>query len=319
MSRPDAPTVAAMLAERMPELVRDLAGEPSHRGRETWRFRARGSLAVEMAGAKRGAWYDHEAGEGGDALALVAHLRRETMGAAYGWALAWLGMDGEDRPRRALEARQRPPEAPPAASPPATLDLARDLWREATPAAGTLVETYLQSRGLQIEPDAPLRFHPNAWRNAAFGPRGPAMVALMSDPASAEPCGVHVTYLRADGSGKAEGERTKIMLGRAGCIRLVPDEEVTLGLGLAEGIETSLAVMQGFDWRPVWAATSAGAIARFPLLPGIGALTIFADPDGAGMRAAEDCAQRWADAGREARLCTPPAGDFNDVIRSRAA
>ena len=47
------------------------------------------------------------------------------------------------------------------------------------------------------------------------------------------------------------------------------------------------------------------------MLPGIEALTLFADPDGAGLEAAERCAARWAAAGREARICKPPAGDFN--------
>ena len=39
---------------------------------------------------------------------------------------------------------------------------------------------------------------------------------------------------------KADGQ-AKMMLGTAGVIRLVPDEEVTTGLGLAEGIETALS------------------------------------------------------------------------------
>lgn len=319
-ARPDAAAVAELLAERMTELAHDLAGEPSHRGRTEWRFRSRGSLAVVIAGPKRGAWRDHEAGEGGDALALVAHLRRTSTREAYHWALAWLGLAGGGEPRAAPpRPAAAPPEAVRDAREPATLDLARSTWLEAVPAAGTLAETYLGARSLRLEPGAPLRFHPNAWRNAAFGPRGPAMVALMSEPASGEPCGVHVTYLRPDGTGKAEGERPKIMLGAAGCIRLTRDEDVSLGLGLAEGIETALSVAQGYGWRPIWAATSAGAIARFPVLPGIEALTIFADADGAGLAAARGCAARWTEAGREARICTPPAGDFNDLVRGRAA
>jgi hypothetical protein len=68
---------------------------------------------------------------------------------------------------------------------------------------------------------------------------------------------------------------------------------VTLGLGVCEGLETGLAIMQRLDWRPVWTATCAGAIATFPVLPGIESLTIFADCDSAGMRAAETCARRW--------------------------
>ncbi len=316
--RPGAASVAAMLAELVAELVHELAGKPSHQGQLEWRFRSRGSLAVVIAGPKRGAWHDHEAGEGGDALALVRHLRGGTMGDAYAWALAWLGLSGGGEPRPMPRAAAAPPEFVCEASPPATLDLARATWTEAGPAAATMVEAYLASRGLRIETGAPLRFHPQAWRNHRFGPRGPAMIALMTDLASGEPCGVHVTYLRMDGSGKAEGERQKIMLGAAGCIRLTRDEDVSLGLGLAEGIETALSVAQGYGWRPVWAATSAGAIARFPVLPGLEALTIFADADGAGLTAAQGCAARWIEAGREARICTPPAGDFNDLVRGRA-
>ncbi|WP_456306539.1 DUF7146 domain-containing protein [Muricoccus nepalensis] len=199
---------------------------------------------------------------------------------------------------------------------PASADLGRRLWQEASPAAGTLVPVYLASRRLTLPDDAPLRFHPAAWRNRANGLTGPAMLAQMTDPATAKPLGVHVTYLRPDGSEKAEGAGAKIKLGRAGVVRLVPDEEVAEGLGLAEGIETALATMQHFQWAPVWAAGDAGSIAGFPVLNGIEELTVFADSDdrGAGLGAARKCASRWAKAGRLARITAAPAGsDFADL------
>jgi putative DNA primase/helicase len=323
---PSCAEVAAMLAERMPELTRDLLGEPSQRGRETWRYGRRGSLAVEIAGARRGAWYDHEAGEGGDALALVAHLHRSTMGAARRWALAWLGRPdaAEDRPAR--RALQRPSRAAPEPLPEPnarqqwSADMARRIWREAVAgdAPHSLVPAYFASRGLRLEPGAPIRFHPHAWRNPKYGPHGPAMLAEMVDPVTGEWRGLHVTYLRADGTGKAEGERAKVMFGGVGAIRLAPLNGSTR-LGIAEGAETTLSVAQGFGWTPVWAATSAGAIARFPVLPDVTELTLFADPDGPGLAAARKCAGRWQAAGRHARLCIPPAGigDFNDLHRAR--
>ncbi|MBL6458823.1 toprim domain-containing protein [Belnapia sp. T6] len=134
--------------------------------------------------------------------------------------------------------------------------------------------------------------------------------------------GVHVTYLRPDGQGKAEGKRPKIMLGGAGVVRLVPDEEVTMSLGLAEGIETALSVIQGHDWRPVWAAGSAGGIGAFPILSGIEALTVFADADdrGVGIAAGRRCAARWRKAGHEAQIVIPRLGeDFNDNLRRSVA
>jgi hypothetical protein len=316
--RPDIPTVCAMLAERMPDLARELVGaEPTSRARDTWRFYPRGGLAVVIAGPKRGAWHDHGAGKGGDPLGLVAHLRGIPMREALTWALAWLG----EAPGRNYRPAAAPPVAPSAgpreAVPSATLELARAMWREAVAPAGTLVETYLSSRGLTLPADAPLRFHPACPRGAE---RWPAMLALMTDPATAQPCGIHRTFLARDGMGKAPGN-AKMMAGNAGVIRLVPDDDVTTGLGIAEGIETALAVMQRAGWAPVWAATSAGAIRRFPVLPGIEALTVFADMDGPGLEAARECCRAWAAAGREARLLAPPVGDWHDVLprQERAA
>ncbi len=320
--RLDIPAIAARLAERMPEWTRHLAGEPNRAlsGRDEWRYGGKGSLSVIVAGPKRGQWFDHEAGRGGDALGLAAHLHRTAMREAFRGALAWLGEAPHHRSAAALQRPVAPPEAPRGACDAADLrkrwsvNLGRAIWREAMAPAGTLAEAYLASRGLTLPADAPLRFHPCAWRNSDNGAPGPAMVALMTMPETGEPCGAHVTYLRADGGGKADGAKPKIMLGAAGVIRLVPDEEVTTGLGLAEGIETALAVMQRTGWAPVWAATSAGAIDRFPVLPGIEALTIFADADGAGINAARACGRRWAEAGREARLLAPPAGDWDDTL-----
>jgi putative DNA primase/helicase len=199
----------------------------------------------------------------------------------------------------------------------ATVPFARAIWSEGVPALGTPVERYLASRGLTLPRNAPLRFHPACARDKE---RLPAMIALMTDPVTAEPVGVHRTFLRPDGSGKADGQ-AKMMLGGAGIIRLVPDEEVALGLGLAEGIETALSVIQGAGWSPVWAAGNAGAIGAFPVLPGVECLTLFADNDanGAGTKAARTCAERWAAAGREAIVhCPPPGTDWNDVVRSAA-
>lgn len=303
---PGIADINAALAPWIADIARELAGAaPSGRSRDALRFRGRGSLSVIVAGPERGRWYDHEAGIGGDPLGLIAHLRQCPMRDALDWARRWTG--------GAVAPRVEPPE--PARPAPDTAALARALWQEAAPARGTAVEAYLRGRGLHLPGDAPIRFHGHCPRGRE---RLPAMLALMSDARSAEPCGVHRTFLAPDGDGKAPGQ-AKMMAGRAGVIRLVPDEDVTHGLGIAEGIETSLAVMQRLDWRPVWAATSAGAIARFPVLPGVEALTIFADRDGAGLAAAQACAGRWRAAGAEARVMAPPAGDFDDMTRGGAA
>ena len=181
----------------------------------------------------------------------------------------------------------------------------------------TIALDHVQHVELARRMDAPvIRFHPNCPRKD--GPL-PAMVALMVDPATGDPCGVHRTFLLRDGTGKAAVAKPKMMLARAGVVRLVNLEEIGVGLGLAEGIETALTVMQRIGWGPVWAATSAGAIRSFPVLRAT-TLNIFADHDPAGLTAARDCAARWAEAGEEVLTHAPPPGeDWADAARRLAA
>ncbi|HVO00887.1 MAG TPA: toprim domain-containing protein [Candidatus Cybelea sp.] len=212
------------------------------------------------------------------------------------------------------------PAAPPrlAKEPPPPLDWssrAEHLWRKGAPIAGTIVEIYLKSRGCALPQSGDIRF----LEIGAFGPF-PCMMARVTDAVTARPITLHFTRLKCDGGGKAAVDRPKLLLGghrkTGGAIRLVDDAEVTLGLGLSEGIETGLAVMAG-GWSPLWATVDAGNMAGFPVLDGIESLTLFADNDasGTGRRAAEACARRWRDAGREAGIVMPmkTGTDFNDV------
>lgn len=180
------------------------------------------------------------------------------------------------------------------------IEHASRLWSETVPLAGTLAESYLRSRKLAYDGDA-LRYHPGKQM----------LVGLMTDVVTGEPCGVHRTFL------DAEGNRTaKKMLGRAkgAIVRLSPDEDVATGLGIAEGLETALAT--GF--QPVWACLSAGTIKAFPVLSGIEALTIFADHDRAGIEAANECGRRWHGAGREVTIIAPSdiGADFADLAEA---
>ena len=137
----------------------------------------------------------------------------------------------------------------------------------------------------------------------------------MTDPVTAAPTGaISRTYLGPDGRkvGKA-----KTLGAPAGIIRLSLDEDVLGGLHLAEGLETALDVMaKGF--RPAWSVGSTPIMAKFPLLAGIEALTLFADHDenGAGLRAASEAASRWLAAGRETHVYQrETTGDLNDAFR----
>jgi putative DNA primase/helicase len=195
--------------------------------------------------------------------------------------------------------------------------LALRLWNEARDARGTVVADYLASRGLSVPEDIAedvIRFHPVLKLDGT--PVG-GMVALFRDIRTDAPCGVHRTFL--DGAGRKLDRK---MLGRArgAAIKLDADECVTLALHIGEGVETCIAArLAGF--RPVWALGSASAIAAFPVLSGIEAITVLGEvgDGGANQRAAEACAVRWIEAGRDAYMVAPQVGgDLNDVWRELA-
>ena len=120
------------------------------------------------------------------------------------------------------------------------------------------------------------------------------VVGSADDPGTGTPGGAHRTFLNPDGA-----KRERKMLGRKGCVMLSPSENVHYGLGICEGIENGLAVLLS-GWAPIWAACDAGSIAKFPAVTGVDSLTVFADADTAGERAARECVERWRSAGRAA-------------------
>jgi len=75
------------LRPHIEEIARRLLGEPNRElsTRRQWRFGNRGSLAVEISGARRGSWYDHEAGVGGGPWQLVTIRGGKTNAAAIAW------------------------------------------------------------------------------------------------------------------------------------------------------------------------------------------------------------------------------------------
>jgi phage/plasmid primase-like uncharacterized protein len=191
--------------------------------------------------------------------------------------------------------------------------LARRIWDAARDARGSPVVRYLASRGITIPPPPALRYAPRCRHPS--GAYLPAMIARI-DNIDGEMIGIHRTFLRVDGSGKANIEPQKAMLGRAagGAVRLASPAE-TLMVG--EGIETCLAAMQATG-KPVWAALSTSGMETLRLPPTLRIVIILADHDrnGAGERAARAAAVRWLAEGRRARIAMPPEPgmDFADVL-----
>jgi len=184
------------------------------------------------------------------------------------------------------------------------------LWRSSRPAAGTLVETYLASRGLRLQLPSTLRFHPRLKHPS--GGTWPAMFALVTNVCNA-PIGIHRTFLAPNGSGKAPVAPQRMMLGRCrgGAVRLGGGAD---RLMIGEGIETCLAAVQATG-KPAWAALSTTGLGALDLPPEIHDIVILADGDPPGEAAARDAARRWKREGRAVRIARAPAGkDFNDVL-----
>ena len=68
-------------------------------------------------------------------------------------------------------------------------------------------------------------------------------------------------------------------------------------------MDSRFSSMDGHRYGP---RQVAGGIESFPVLPGIEAVTIFADADGVGIKAAQACSKRWLEAGCEAVIVPPP-------------
>jgi putative DNA primase/helicase len=244
---------------------------------------------------------------GCEAKEILAELRRR--GLIEGTAADIDPAEAEARSRRIqeeAEAGRRKRE-----------ERARAIWRASGPAIGSAAEAYLRSRGITIAPPRSLRFHP-ALEHPGHG-TAPAMVAAVQCAPDGRITGVHRTFLKPDGSGKAFGHDSKLSLGSisTGAVRLDalrPDQWLIVG----EGIESTLSAMQATGW-PGWAALSTAGLKSLVLPSTVRMVLIAADNDtnGAGGAAAKAVALRWIEEGRRVRIAMPPeAGtDFNDLLQ----
>jgi phage/plasmid primase-like uncharacterized protein len=183
------------------------------------------------------------------------------------------------------------------------------------------IQIYLRSRKIGLTSSI-LKFQEQAPHR--LGARLPAMPAPVVD-IDGEQIGVHLTYLRRDGAGKAnlpkEFQRECRGALAGGAIRLFlfdPDLELII----CEGIETALAAAEIFT-QPCWSAVFAGGLKTVELPPDVRRVVIAADNDasGTGQRSALAAYDRWRAEGRSVRIVAPPVvgDDFNDVLRKRFA
>ncbi len=192
---------------------------------------------------------------------------------------------------------------------------ARSIWRNAGPAAGTAVETYLRARAISIALPDCVRFarlkHPDT------GLFHPCAVFAVADADNAI-TGVQRVFMADDGKGKLQGVNAKLSLGKigGGAIRLTPPAAM---LALAEGPETALSFLE-LEGRATWATCGATNLSRVVLPAGVSDVIIAGDRGAAGDRANNEAARTYTERGRRVRILLPlmPHGDFNDELQQEA-
>ena len=216
-------------------------------------------------------------------------------------------------PRKPPESRSEPIPGPDDAD--ARRKVARRVWEAAEPLPGTCAERYLTARGVGHVAVAPaLRF--SAALSHPYAPgRFPCLVAEVQDVHGGF-LGVQRTYLKADGSGKADVEPVRASLGSlaGGAVRLAEPEHGR-PLLVGEGIESTAAAMLLLDVAGAWAALGTSGLRNVELPRCIRDVVIAADRDAAGLRAAAALARRLEAEGRNVEIRRPHKGDFNDVLR----
>jgi phage/plasmid primase-like uncharacterized protein len=256
-------------------------------------------------------WNCRGCSRGGDAIELVRHVR----GCSFREAVTFLDCGAAPAPRPFVPRTGGTLDRS-TANDRASLDYAGKIWDQADP-LGQEAIGYFERRAIDVDAVLPshggLRWHPRCpWE----GGTRPCILGRYTTAVCNQQRGIWRRPV--DGSKpKALGPTTECV------IRLWPDDAVEAGLVLGEGVETTLAAAtriahRGTLLQPAWAAGSAGGMARFPVLPGVQALTLLVDNDEsrAGQRAADECAARWEAADREVTLLEPnvSSADFNDLV-----
>jgi putative DNA primase/helicase len=172
------------------------------------------------------------------------------------------------------------------------------LWSQRKPILGSIAETYVRSRGITCPLPETLAF-----LSAHKPEHHPAMIAAFALVDEPEPGmlgiprhakAVHLTLLRPDGSGKADVDKPKLIVGSPlGLpINVAPPNDL-MGLAITEGVEDALSVHQSTGLG-AWAAGAAGFMPKLAnVVPSyVEAVTIYAHADKAG----QDGAHKLADA-----------------------
>ncbi|TVQ85882.1 MAG: zinc-binding protein [Chromatiaceae bacterium] len=246
-----------------------------------------------------------------DGFALLMWLRDWNFHQAAEAVAGVLGLDP-----KAPVPILRPPRKAATTQPRTTVDARsalRRVWANSLPVdhpGAGVARRYLERRGICADLDPRVvRLHPRlAYYDSNLRCRGhyPALVSRFFS-SHGTPIGVHRTYLEADGRKALVAQPKKMMVPigslTGGALRLFPAGP---RLGIAEGLETALAVRMALGW-PMWAATTAVLLERWMPPPGVVHVGIFADLDRSrrGQEAAAELAEQLRGHGLQVTVFLP--------------
>ncbi len=309
------------LRERIADIATAMLCDPISQSRSGLRYRRHGSLAIDT---DKKVYFDHESSEGGDAIKLIQREMGLDFRAAVVAGEKLLGLHGAAAGAVPQKARRRYNSAKAAKPKPRGISRKADaVWGAALRLDGSMGGRYLEENRRCGNPgNHCCRFVP-ALKHILSSRIFPCIASLVTDAVTGAPLTLHMTFLALDGRAKAPVEPSRLFwpglpVG-GGVVRLSADDEVETGLAISESLEDGQSLVD-HGVRPVWACLSAGAMANFPVLAGVEALTICPDADDAGRRAAAKCMERWTAAGREVTVTFPfgTAKDFNEAAVTRA-
>jgi hypothetical protein len=287
------------------------------------------AIGVVLTGSKQGLCCFFGSNRGGDLIELAQEVLGLDKFGAVSWAKQWLGLPTNERRadpeliarrrREAEEARERADK----------LKSAREIWDEAQDHGPGF--KYLRFRG--IDPayaDVELRCHPDLPHTE--GGSFPALIGRITGP-DGDFAGIWRIYVAKNGKGKATVETPKRGLGVA-CGSAVRIGGIKNFIGIAEGVETALAVRQLVYEQtgnkfPVWAALSANGMQSVEIPSKVLRVSIYPDGDpprlylgkpSVGMTAAKVLAARLESESVKVSIIPPPlASDWLDRLNALTA
>lgn len=262
-----------------------------------------------------GKWTDAATSEHGDLLDII----RESLGLRDFHEVAEEARRFLNLPHAGSQPTAKPTHLPAIAG---SREAARRLIAISQPIEGTIVEHYLQRRGIpKVYHGGSLRFHPRCYYRPEHLPTEtwPAMIAGVTD-LDGRITGAHRTWLNPDGFdriglGKAPIDTPRRAMGDllGNAVRFGPADDDVLIAG--EGIETMLSLRCIAPTLSMASALSANHLAAMLLSPSLRRLYIARDADAAGNAVQAVLAARAVAAGIEAVALSPRLGDFNEDLQ----